>query len=204
MDFKVVAVLAIVVSTGVRQAQGSDSPAPAKEIPEFGRVEKTVTKYLSSRGSDYNPRDLMTRNDGVACFNRIAALGWKVSDRDEILSHMLPQDDFLVETLRSPGGNVLMRKISAIPEGYDRLDRLSRLPRGTRFVRDLAKGPDGYKLIEYMSKSPGGNEMGKMLSEIPQGADFNKPTGRIYSAQQLLAALRQSHSRAMQEVQQAP
>jgi len=83
-----------------------------------------------------------------------------------------------------------MRQISKYPGAYDRMDHLSQLPRGQRMLGDLVKGPDGYKMIEYMATAKGGQQLGKMLSETPKGHHFNRPTGRIYTAEQLLAQLK--------------
>jgi hypothetical protein len=59
-------------------------------------------------------------------------------------------------------------------------------------MRRLKQGPDGYKLIEYLAVTDGGREMGKMLSAAPRGKNFNRPTGRIYNADQLLQRLETS------------
>jgi hypothetical protein len=53
----------------------------------------------------------------------------------------------------------------------------------------LACGPDGYKLLEYMLKSKGGGELERMLAKDPGNAQIGKPTGKIYTAEQLTAAV---------------
>ncbi len=80
------------------------------------------------------------------------------------------------------------------PEGYDRLDRMVRLPRGEIFTEDLIHNPGGYQMVEYMATAQGGIEMGKMLSETPKGKNFNQPTGRIYTAEQLIARVKKSYA----------
>ena len=89
-----------------------------------------------------------------------------------------------------------MRQISSYPNAYDLLDRLSRLPRGRQTVRDLIRGPDGYKMLQYMTTSAGGRQMGKQLSNSPGAGKFNEPTGRIYTAEDLLRRLEQSRAAA--------
>jgi hypothetical protein len=86
-----------------------------------------------------------------------------------------------------------MRSVSEYPDAYDRLDRMSQLRNGQRTVRDLIRGPDGYKLIEYMTTASGGEHLGDMLADGPGGQGFNKPTGNIYTAGQLLEALHKSY-----------
>jgi hypothetical protein len=91
-----------------------------------------------------------------------------------------------------------MRQSAGFPLAYDRMDHLERLSDGQRILDRLVDGPDGYKLIEYLTSAPGGKNMGKMLTEAPHGVDFNKPTGRIYTQEQLLDRLKESHAKAQQ------
>ena len=54
--------------------------------------------------------------------------------------------------------------------------------------------PDGYKLFEYMTTSKGGKALGEQLSNSRRGRNFNKPTGRIYTAKGLIERLKLSHA----------
>jgi hypothetical protein len=83
-----------------------------------------------------------------------------------------------------------MRKIADQPGTYSRIDRLSTIPRGQQTIRDLVRMKDGDKLVDYMATTKGGRNMGGMLSGARGGVDLNKPTGRIYTADDLIAAIK--------------
>jgi hypothetical protein len=59
-------------------------------------------------------------------------------------------------------------------------------------VRDLIRGADGDKLIEYLTTTRGGRNLGSALAGARQGANLNQPTGRIYTADELMAAIEES------------
>jgi hypothetical protein len=123
--------------------------------------------------------------------------GLPLADADEILAATVGPDEFLTQQLRTPNGMRFMRRIAKLNDGYDRVDRLIRLPQGRQTVLALIANPRGDQLIEYMITTPGGKELGRMLSQDPRGTNFNRITGRIYTASLLLDRLAQSRDRAM-------
>jgi hypothetical protein len=182
-------IVALHISTPVL---GAEPREQQRQLPRFREVEKLVAERFGSNGREMN--DLITRQETDELFAEIGKLGWKIDDRKEILARVPDEGEFFVQQLRSKRGNTLMRDIAPLPLGYDRVDRLSQLERGHRYVSDLVKGPDGYKLIQYMTETPWGKNMGKQLRGAPDGANFNKPTGRIYTAEQLLPTLHDSYA----------
>jgi hypothetical protein len=92
-------------------------------------------------------------------------------------------------------GRKFMRKIARHQGAYARLDRLTSIPRGKAIVRDLIHQPQGDKFIEYLATTKSGRNLGGMLSDVPGGADLNKPTGRIYTAEDLIAELKREYAR---------
>ena len=48
---------------------------------------------------------------------------------------------------------------------------------------------DGDKMIEYLATTKGGKNMSSMMAQARGGVDLNKPTGRIYTADDLVAVL---------------
>jgi predicted enzyme related to lactoylglutathione lyase len=70
------------------------------------------------------------------------------------------------------------------------LDRLSSIPRGQTIVHDLVRQKDGDRFVEYLTTTKGGQNMGGMMAQARGGVDLNKPTGRIYTADDLIAALK--------------
>lgn len=166
--------------------------AVAGRAADWTLVEKTVREHFAAAG-DFKPGDLITRDQVEAVLARLEKLGWKVEDAKALASKAPDADQWWVRQLRAPSGRQFMRASARYPSAYDRLERLSRLPDGRSILERLIAGPDGYKLVEYLATQPGGREMGRMLSQAPQGTDFNEPTGRLYTVDQLLAELAARH-----------
>lgn len=172
------------------------SAMPPK-LPPWDEVQKVVDQQLNSV-ANYQPGDLITRNQVDPIFDKLSRLGWNVADRVEIVNAVKRDDDLMVRQLRSAAGRKFMRQVNAMPLSFDRIDRLDRLTMGPQTVDSLITGPDGYKMIQYMTTSPNGHNLGKMLSQDPHGANFNSPTGRIYTAEDLLGRLNKSYEAALQ------
>jgi len=187
-----VATLAVFAGTAAVFAGTGLASTPARRLPSFAKVEETVTRHFESLPG-YRPGAIITRSEAEAALKELERLGWSVADRRGLLEQVLPDNDFLVQQLRSPEGAKFMSRIATYPQGYDRLDRLRRLQNGRQTIRDLIRGPGGYKLIEYMTSSSGGAELGKMLSRSPSGAGFNQSTGRIYTVGDLLGQLKKAY-----------
>jgi hypothetical protein len=175
-------------STTASVASGVDEPAAA---PKWEQIAQVVNRALNSR-ADYKPGDLLAKSDVQNVLARLKTLGWQPADAAAIVALVPGDDEFMVKQLRGKNGANFMRHVAKYPNGYDRVDRLIRLPRGETITADLVLNPGGYQMIEYMATSSGGTEMGKMLSETADGKNFNRPTGRIYTAEQLTAALNKS------------
>jgi hypothetical protein len=169
------------------------APAKPAAADDFAKIEKLVWQHFESR-DDFRPTDLIAREDVESLPKKLAAAGLVLKKPDDMFNLMLTKTDFLYVELYTNAGRKFMRRIASYPDGYDRLDRLSRLPRGKQTVRDLIRGPGGEKMIEYMTTSAGGRELGKQLSQAPNGRNFNAPTGRIYSVQNLLDYLEELYN----------
>ncbi len=168
----------------------------AAELPKWDQLERAASAALRSR-EDYHPGDILARSEAQACFAKLAALGWEPAEAQELAAAVPGDDEFIVKRLRGKNnkdGQRFMRHVAKYPEGYDRLDRMIRLPRGETITADLIHNPGGYQMVEYLATAQGGIEMGKMLSETPKGKNFNQPTGRIYTAEQLIARLKKSYA----------
>ncbi len=119
----------------------------------------------------------------------------KVPDAARIVKLGLGDDSFLVRELSTAEGRKFMRKIAQEPGTYSRLDRLSTIPRGQSLIHDLVRQKDGDKLLEYLATTKGGQNMGGMMAQARGGVDLNKPTGRIYTADDLIAAIKTALSK---------
>jgi hypothetical protein len=183
--------LALTLPLTARGADKSKSTA----LPSLEQVAKAVVGTFDAL-SDHEPGDIITQTEATKALAAVQKLGWAVPDGKALLKRVPAEGEFLVEVLRTDGGRRFMRQISGYPMGYDRLDRLSLMPHGKKTVRALVRGPDGYKMIEYMTTHPGGKGLGRQLSRGKRGAGFNDPTGRIYTAEDLLDEVRQLYEEA--------
>lgn len=182
-------------SSGRKQVEANTTaPQTAKrQRADFDSIAQHVQGYLA-RLPGYQPRDLISRRDAEAILNCVSELGWTPGDRATLLK-LVPDDrSLLVRKLRSPSGKKLMRDCARRGLPFDVLDRLSTMPDGERILQSLINGPDGYKLVEYMATAPGGHALGHQLAATLRGKDFHQPTGRIYTAEQLLAHLKQAYN----------
>ena len=173
--------------------------AAAEKLPPWSVVEHTVAEQLASI-QNYRDGDLLSQSQAAPIFAQLETHGWVVADGAKILASILPDDDFLVEELRTPAGVKFMRKIAAYPQAYDEIDLLSRLPKGDLMVRDFLRfahsdrtfnNKQGPSPAMYARLVPDQKRQG-----VPTPKDFEKPTGRVYTAGQLVARLQQSYRAA--------
>lgn len=164
--------------------------APKKQsLPTLQAIEGVLARHFQTE-SEYQPGDIITRSQVESALDAVATLGWQVPGRDQLVKDALPDQAFLARSLRTEKGREFMKHIKQDPGAYDRLDRLTAMPHGRETIQALIRGPEGWKMIDYMTRTKGGQNLGLQLSSAPTGHDFNKPTGRIYTADALLARLR--------------
>jgi hypothetical protein len=171
------------LAAGVARAQ--------RPSPENSNAGYTAVKQYFASLPDYQPGDLVTRSQVAKALAKVADAGAKVPAADRIVAATLPDNSFLARELSTPAGKKFMRKVARHPGAFSRLDRLSSMSRGQTLVRDLIRGADGDKFIEYLATTPGGRKLGSTLAGTRQGTDLNQPTGRIYTAEDLMAVLEQ-------------
>ena len=169
--------------------------APAPAVPDFGAVAQSVDNYFASVPG-YRAGDLISRSQIEGALRSVEAVGWKVPNASDVAALGLADNSFLIRELSSPAGRKFMRMIARQPGAYARLDRLSTISQGQKIVHDLIRQPGGDELITYLASTKGGENLGKSLSAARNGVDLNKPTGRIYTADDLIAALKHVHESA--------
>lgn len=176
---------------------GFASAAPRSHAPDFAAVAHAVESYIASL-ADYQPGDLITRSqiERALDVDEVKAAGLPEAEIKRITDLGLADDSFLIRELSTAAGRKFMRKTARHPGTYARLDRLSTIPRGQTLVHDLIRDKGGDKLIEYLSTTKGGQKMGGMMAGVRGGADLNKPTGRIYTADDLVAELKAALAKA--------
>jgi len=163
--------------------------------PDFATVAQAIVGHLQSQPG-YRPGDLLSQTQVAAALAVAAGVGWDVPQPESIISRALPDDSFLVREFSTPAGRRFMRKIAKQPGAYPRTDRLSTIAGGEAAIRILIRDPGGDKMIEYMATTRGGRNLGKMMAGAQRGVDLNKPTGRIYTADDLLVALKMLYDNA--------
>jgi len=170
--------------------------ASAAGPPTFDMVVQAMTAYFQSQ-NDYRAGDLVNQSQVAGALDAIASIGWKAPDVKKIVSLALADDSFLVIQLATPNGKKFMRKIAQSPGTYSRLDRLSKISNGQAVVKILLKDPGGDTMLAYMATTKGGRNLGSMMSDTPNGTNLNKPTGRIYTADDLLAVVKKAYARSV-------
>jgi hypothetical protein len=163
--------------------------APRPKATDDRAIAKVVEEFLASQAG-YEKDDLISRSQIEKVVAKLVSDGAKITDPGSIAKRGLADNSFLVRELSTPNGKRFMRKISTRPGEYSHLDRLSTSPRGESIVRDLMRAKDGDLMIEYLAMTKGGKNMGSMMAQARGGVDLNKPTGRIYTADDLIAALK--------------
>lgn len=163
--------------------------APRLSVPTDRAVAKVVEEFFASQPG-YQKDDLINQSQIEKVVAKLVSNGLKIHDPSSIPKRGLADNSFLVRELSTPDGKRFMRKIAPRPGAYARLDRLSTISGGQSLVRDLIRQKDGDKMIEYIATTKGGKNMGGMMAQARGGVDLNKPTDRIYTADDLVAALK--------------
>jgi hypothetical protein len=166
-----------------------DAPATRRE---FAKVTQAVADYFRSL-PDQQETDLVSQRQVRAALARVVAIGWQVPEQDKIANRALADNSFIVRELSTPEGRRFMRKLASHPGTYARLDRLSTLQNGQDTIHSLIQKKQGEDLITYLATTSGGKNLGRMMAGTKGGVDLNKPTDRIYTAEDLLIALKQAY-----------
>ena len=151
-------------------------------------IGQVVGRHFQGK-RDYRDGDLIDRDDVTQILAVLKERGWSPDRAKEIESAALPANDFLVKLLSSSQGRRFMRKVKSFKLIYDRLDRIARVSGGQRMLTDLVRLPDGHRYAAWRPKRGTPN----LLDFLPKRGngrrrsikDYDKPTGKIYTAEQL-------------------
>jgi hypothetical protein len=175
-------------------AEWSYAAAPSKkQIAQF-------VSYELQQKANYQPGDLITLEDVKPILKKLAVAGKPVPNESKVVQDLLPANSALVKHLSSRLGHRFMRKVRNDKLIYDRLDRISRVNGGNALLRDLLKLPDGAR---YAKMDPG-QAVPDLLDLLPKTRsgktrtikDYKKPTGRIYTEEDLVKRLVKSYEDA--------
>ena len=189
---------AIVVLTGLYAVCCADAAVAApkrKPMPPLPEVEGVVIRYFQAM-PEHHPGKIIARSEVEPLFGMLQQMGWTVRDRLNILNRVPADSSFLNRSLRTPAGYEFMRRLGNYPTTYDQLDRLSQMPRGRNTVKVLINSVPGKENITQWSvTTEKGRKFSRLLSKSRMsGKHFNQPTGKIYTAESLLAELRKSYA----------
>jgi hypothetical protein len=165
--------------------------APRPHAMDDRAMAKVVEEFFAAQPG-YEKDDLIWRSQIEKVVAKLVSDGAKISNSADIGKRGLSDDSFLVREFATPNGKRFIRKVAAEPGAYSHLDRLSTIPRGETTIRDLMRTKDGDKMIQYLATTKGGKNMGSMMAQARGGVDLNKATGRIYTADDLIAALKEA------------
>ncbi|MHB8970026.1 MAG: hypothetical protein ACYC3X_10145 [Pirellulaceae bacterium] len=186
----------LTLSVGSATAQDSaGTPATARLSPQ--QVQQVVVAHFSDQAK-YRPRDLISQSDVADVLKKLAQAGWKPVDQEQILADTLPNDNFLVRLMRTDRGRRFMGKVSDFDLIYDRMDRVSQVSSGPRNLEAIVRLPDGERYAKPKRQLiKGVPDFLDLLAKNASGKvrtikDYDKPTGRIYTEEELLKRLHRS------------
>jgi len=199
----VITAVALCWPAGVLAAPGKANSKPAASSsktkrPAWNSVKKVVHDFFAAQ-PDQHEADLISQQQARAALAEVEQLGWKPADAEEILKKVPSESEAMLRVLRSKNGKKLIRQTGSYSLVYDRLDRTAKLPGGVALLETITTLPDGAKYLKTKQK-PGFKNLAQLLpkqanGKSPAGVDYDKPTGRIYTAKQFIAALEQSYLR---------
>jgi hypothetical protein len=169
----------------------AEAKSKAAKSPDFAAVAAAVEKYFATVAG-YQSGDLISQSQIAGALKQVEDAGFKAPNAGQIIKLGLPDNSFLVREFSTPTGRQFIRKTGRYAGGYARLDRLGSISDGQKTIRQLMRDKDGDKFIEYLATTKGGHNLGSMIGGARHGVDLNKPTGRIYTAADLIAVLKKS------------
>ncbi len=171
---------------------------PEKELPTMSQIIQAAKTEIGT-WQHYEAGDLITREQGKKLIDAIGKLGWTPTNDEELLAKMHEAKDPICELLLTDKGRPFMRRVLKLPQGIDRVDNLIKLPDGRALVKRLLHDKGGDELIQYLTTSEGGKNLGKMLGKEAH-VNFNKPTGRLYTAKALLLEVEAQYQADMKKL----
>ena len=165
-------------------------------VSDFSKVKNLVQWHFSLR-RDHAPGDIVSRSNVEPVLKQLRLIGWVIPDQKSILNRVLRDDDYLVRQLRRTVGRKFMRNVREYPMVYDRMHRLTGLANGRRALQEMIRTPGGHKVMLQLTQKTDDQKRDPILAGVRTDANFDKPTGRIYTVEHLLAALKKSYDKSI-------
>jgi hypothetical protein len=195
----VASITLLILATIAVSAESLFGQSSGEALPDWAEVRGVLESQLASL-PDHQPGDLITAADAAPALRELEQMGWSDVSRGQTASRLLEDGSFLARELRSPPGRLFMRRVSGYRLIYDRLDRVSQMPGGQRLIHDMIRLPDGHRYAQ-MNPHQGVPSMVEFLpkgvsGKSPRVTDLDKPTGRIYTQNDLLTQLQAEYRQA--------
>lgn len=172
--------------SGTVAAQTSTS---AKKTESPAVQMRTLVQQTLAKNPYYSPGYLISRRDVDALFSQLLKMGLTdTEDQEDLAECVLPDSSFLVGRLKTPVGRAFMKQLASHPELYDRLERLSWTPDGRQLIDSFIRTKDITKL-QQLKTSEQLAKLSKRLAADASTADFEFPTSRVHTADELIVKL---------------
>ena len=127
---------------------------------KWADIQQLVQQHFSAK-QNYVPGDLITRADAQPILNQLNEHGFHVDRIANGMDPFVPDNHALVQWLKSPQGEPLMRKLSNVPQAFDWVDRLSWFPAGQKLLQKAANDHEPLKALETLVSDTTTAELGK-------------------------------------------
>jgi hypothetical protein len=184
-------------STQVTAAPPVNAAAPDADtaaMPDWKTVEDAAKKHFRAL-PNYKPGDILSQGQVKPLLAQLAKSGWKISDQRELLVQICPDNDFVVQQLRTKNGQKFMRSTGGSAEQYDYLRRLADTKGGDRQITNIMALPNGNDVLTALTKSKAGKDISRRLADGPRTQGYDTPTGYIYTEAQVLERIKESYDR---------
>lgn len=174
-------------ASGTAAAQASPK---AKKTESPAVQMRTLVQQTLAKNQYYAPGYLISRRDVETLFSQLLKMGLTDTENQEDLAECVLRDNsFLVGRLKTPLGRAFMKQIASSPELYDRLERLSWTPDGRQLIDILLKSKDGATKLQQLRSADQVAKLSQRLAADSRTADFDLPTSRVHTADELIAKL---------------
>lgn len=191
----------VVILTALALMQlGTARPAVAQQKPLMSAalMEQLTRQHLAALpAKPYS--DLIIWEEISPLLDEIERRGWDMPYREGLQEVMIGKSDFLSQFAQSRHGSKWL-KASNSKLLLDRVDRISRVSGGQQTLKRVAKLPNGK---QYARPKAGDFQPGlvELLPPAKYGRkrkipDYNKPTGRAYTVDQVVDKISELHAEA--------
>ena len=177
------------------QAAGRPAVPAEEKWADMSRVSQMVAEHLASQPG-YERGFLITKSDVAPVFALLKKGGWNAAELDRAFAAVLDDSHFLVTQMRTPQGVKFMREAGKFELNYDRMDRVSQVKGGKQAIANTVSLGDGPSFWNPNAK-PGFSNTASMLptrgGQRRSASEFSRPTGKIYTEEQLVQRLSAIH-----------